>query len=110
MHDLEEIRAKIDEVDERMAELFAQRLELAREAAEVKRAQGLPAEDPEREQRILERGAAVFKKSAEVLDKTAGAHTHSNPEEQHRKETVDCEDYLRFQKTVLQISKDAQKR
>ena len=85
MQTLEEIRAKIDDVDERMAELFAERMALARKAAEVKRANGLPIEDPRREKEILERGAAKF-------------------------EGAKREDYLRFQKTVIQISKDAQKR
>ena len=85
MQTLEEIRAKIDDVDERMAELFAERMALAKKAAEVKRANCLPIEDPQREQEILERGAAKF-------------------------EGAKREDYLRFQKTVIQISKDAQKR
>ena len=85
MQTLEEIRAKIDDVDERMAELFAERIALARKAAEVKRANGLPIEDKQREKEILERGAAKF-------------------------EGAEREDYLRFQKTVIQISKDAQKR
>ena len=85
MQTLEEIRAKIDEVDERMAELFAERIALARKAAEVKRANGLAIEDKQREKEILERGAAKF-------------------------EGAEREDYLRFQKTVIQISKDAQKR
>ena len=85
MQTLEEIRAKIDEVDERMAELFAERMALARKAAEVKRANGLAIEDKQREKEILERGAAKF-------------------------EGAEREDYLRFQKTVIQISKDAQKR
>lgn len=93
METLEEIRAKIDEVDEEMAKLFARRLELTRKAALIKRAQGLPAEDPGREVQILERGAAIFEgAAAEAQDGAAR------------------EDYLRFQKTVIQISKDAQKR
>ena len=93
METLEEIRAKIDEVDEKMAKLFAERIELAKKAAQCKRAHGLPAEDPGREQQILERGAAIFEGAvAEAQDGAAR------------------EDYLRFQKTVIQISKDAQKR
>ena len=60
METLEEIRARIDEVDAKMAELFAERIELARKAAEYKRAHGLPAEDAEREAQILERGAAIY--------------------------------------------------
>ena len=98
MESLEEIRAKIDEVDERMAELFAERIELARKAAEYKRAHGLPAEDAEREVQILERGLAIFE--------TASERTGSNT----RESACRREDYIRFQKAVLQISKDAQKR
>ena len=97
MNTLEEIRERIDEVDERMAELLAERLQLARKAAEVKRAQGLPLENPQREAEILERGAAVFEKK---IERELGPDTAKAARE----------DYIRFQKAVLQISKDAQKR
>ena len=103
MHDLEEIRARIDEVDERMAELLAERITLAREAAEVKRAHGLPADDPQREAQILERGAAVFEKAAE------NAHTETETRPTRKASPVSREDYLRFQKTVITISKQHQK-
>ena len=85
MQTLEELRARIDEVDERMAELLEERSALAKPAAEVKRAHGLPTEDPQREAQILAMHGKKF-------------------------QGVAREDYLRFQKTVLQISKEAQKR
>ena len=86
METLEEIREKIDEVDERMAELFARRIELAKEAAEVKRGSGLPAEDPEREAQILEKHGKRFANNPQLRD-----------------------DYELFQKTVIAISKHNQK-
>lgn len=113
MHDLEEIRAKIDEVDAKMAELLAERIELARKAAEYKRAHGLPAEDAEREAQILERGAAIYEqKMGEKLvpEAAENAHTETEMRPTRKASPVSREDYIRFQKAVLQISKDAQKR
>ncbi|MBO4466020.1 MAG: chorismate mutase [Bacteroidales bacterium] len=87
MKTLEEIRARIDEVDERMAELFAERMKLVREAAEYKRAAGLPVEDKEREKEILARHGERFSDDPKLRS-----------------------EYERFQKTVIQISKDDQAR
>ncbi|MBP5172376.1 MAG: chorismate mutase [Bacteroidales bacterium] len=95
METLEEIRARIDEVDERMAELLAERIALAKQAAKFKRANGLPAEDPLREQQILEHGATVFEKG---MEKELGPDAAEAARE----------DYLRFQKTVFRISKQHQ--
>lgn len=92
MQKLEEIRSKIDVIDEKMAELFAERMKLVREVAEYKRANGLPIEDKAREEEILKRGAAVFEK---VIASEAAKPSR--------------EDYLRFQKAVIQISRDSQK-
>ena len=55
---LEEIRARIDEIDREMLTLFCRRMELAAEVAAYKRAHGLPTLRPEREQAILERAAS----------------------------------------------------
>ena len=113
METLEEIRARIDEVDAKMAELFAERIELARKAAEYKRAHGLPAEDAEREAQILERGAAIYEQKMgeeSVPEAAENAHTETEMRPTRKASPVSREDYIRFQKAVLQISKDAQKR
>ena len=57
--DLEEIRARIDALDERIVELLNERARLALEIGALKRGQGLPIYAPEREQRIHERLAEL---------------------------------------------------
>lgn len=51
--DLEEIRKRIDEVDEGILELFLKRMELSESVAAYKRAHGLPILNREREMEIL---------------------------------------------------------
>jgi prephenate dehydrogenase len=51
--DLREVRALIDELDQELLALVARRGELARRAGRVKRAEGRPIRDPERERRLL---------------------------------------------------------
>lgn len=55
MKNIEDIRASIDALDSRMAELLTERLELADAIAEAKRASGGPVSDPVREREILTR-------------------------------------------------------
>lgn len=58
--DLTEARDKIAAIDGEMAKLFVERMEAARDIAAYKRDHGLPIEDKEQEQRVLEeRGALV---------------------------------------------------
>lgn len=56
--DLREIRKHITETDNKLAELFRERMELVGKVAEYKRANGLPVYDPEREEQVLINGAA----------------------------------------------------
>lgn len=58
--ELNEIRSKINEVDDDLLLLFLQRMELADEVAEMKKGSGLPVFDRQREREIL---AAVSEKS-----------------------------------------------
>lgn len=58
MEDLKEIRKKITETDNKMAELFKDRMALVEKVAEYKKEKGLPILDPERENQILINGAA----------------------------------------------------
>ena len=95
MQKLEEIRAKIDEVDEKMAELFAMRMELVSKAGEWKRAHPeewnrakgdeVEIEDKEREEEIIANNSKRFEGDLK-------------------------EDYVRFQKTVIEISKNNERR
>ena len=50
---LEEYREKIDTVDEKLAALFAERMELSRAIAEYKKENGLPVLDASREKEKL---------------------------------------------------------
>ena len=52
---LEELRARIDAIDGELLPLFLRRMECAEKVAEVKRREGLPVFDAEREQKILGR-------------------------------------------------------
>lgn len=56
--ELEELRRAIDQVDQKLLELVAERVRLVLRVGDVKRARNLPVYDPERERRVLERLAA----------------------------------------------------
>ena len=58
MLDLKDIRVKITETDNKMAELFKERMELVKQVAEYKKEKGLPVLDPEREAQVLINGAS----------------------------------------------------
>ena len=55
MKDLSEIREKIDIVDQKMIELFEERMKLANEVAEYKISVGKPIYDKERENEKLKK-------------------------------------------------------
>lgn len=52
---LQEIREKLDGIDDQMIELFACRMRLVRDVAAYKKERGLPILDAGRESRILDR-------------------------------------------------------
>ena len=56
MNQLEEARRDIDEIDEKMAELFVRRLEASARVLEYKRENSMPVFDPAREEQVIERG------------------------------------------------------
>ena len=85
MNKLEDIRVKIDEVDEQLSELFAKRINLVKEVSKLKHEQGLPIED--------------LKREAEILRKHSGRF--SDPEDKAA--------YERFQRELISICKDLQK-
>lgn len=53
--DLQEIRTKIDAVDDKISALYAERMNLIKQVAEAKKATGVPTENTEREKEILSR-------------------------------------------------------
>ena len=63
---LEQLRQRIDEINENIISLFAERLEVALEIAKIKREENLPVFDPIREG-----------KQKELLKKTAEKHNIS---------------------------------
>ena len=52
--DLQDYRMQINEIDERLTELFAQRMQVAAGIAEYKKANGLPVLDSSREEQKLQ--------------------------------------------------------
>ena len=86
MEQLDVIRKQIDEVDAQIAPLFERRMELVREVTAYKTAHGLATADPSREDDILRRGAA------RIEDRDVREY------------------YVSFQKEVLSLSRDWQRR
>ena len=83
---LEEARERINETDRKMAELFEERMQAVSRIAAYKRETGLPIADRSREKEILERTREYVRDPA------------FRP------------DYERFLQSVLEISRDYQKR
>jgi chorismate mutase-like protein len=55
----DELRAEIDEIDDRLLELFNERAKLAIEIAKLKERNGAPILDPEREREVVGRACAA---------------------------------------------------
>ncbi len=61
MDQLEKARKKINEIDEKMAELFTLRMQAVKEVAEYKQARGLPVLDEKREAEVVCKNAEKLK-------------------------------------------------
>ena len=61
MNDIKDIRAKINEIDDKIRELFEERMAAAKDVAEYKRLHGLPILDKERERQVIENNVAKIK-------------------------------------------------
>ncbi len=61
MDSLQDARLKINEIDQKMAELFESRMQAAKVIAEYKKEHGLPIYDEKREQALIERNSAYIK-------------------------------------------------
>lgn len=86
MNDIDAIRKEIEVIDERMAELFCQRMRAASKVAEYKRAHGLPIYDAGREAALIERGVGLVDDPALVTY------------------------YKEFEQAVMDVSKQYQRR
>ena len=56
--DLNELRGRIDQVDSQLTALFLQRMEIVEQVARYKLERGMQVLQPEREQAVIDRGAA----------------------------------------------------
>ncbi len=65
--EIPELRQEIDGINEEMKRLMTRRMELARQIGEMKKAQGLPVFDPQREAAILEKMTAGTGADAKYL-------------------------------------------
>lgn len=61
MEKLNDARAKINEIDEKMARLFEERMQAAKVIAEYKKERGLPIYDAAREQAVIERNKGFIR-------------------------------------------------
>ena len=52
---LDEMRSKIEEIDERIVELIAERTDIAILIAEIKEKEGLPITDEDQEKKVMQR-------------------------------------------------------
>ena len=66
---VEQLREKIDGVDDRIVELVEKRVELAKKIGQVKRKKGLPLHDPEREEELLGRLTGKTRLSKDFIRK-----------------------------------------
>ncbi len=57
-HDLNDLRTRINGIDDALVPLFLARMKVSAEVAEYKRAKGLPVRDEAREKALLERLSA----------------------------------------------------
>ncbi|HEX6306927.1 MAG TPA: chorismate mutase [Longimicrobiales bacterium] len=59
VRELDQLRAAIERIDRELIGLMAERVELARQTGETKRALGLPTLDPAREAEVVRRAATL---------------------------------------------------
>ena len=64
MSELDQIREKINHIDEEMAHLFEKRMEMSAQVAAFKKDRGLSVRDAERERELIERSAGYISNEA----------------------------------------------
>ena len=64
--DLEKIRTDIDRLDDKLAELYSERMELVKQVVQAKKESGKAVNDPERERKILLRVADMVSEDKQV--------------------------------------------
>ncbi len=69
MKNIEELRKDIDKINAQLVELLAQRMRIAEQIAECKKANAIPVYAPEREKQVIENVKTLARKSG--LDEKA---------------------------------------
>ena len=67
---IEDLRNRIDEVDEKILKLLEKRIELAKKIGKVKKENGMEVYDPEREGKVLGRLTSKTKLGKDFIRKT----------------------------------------
>jgi chorismate mutase len=73
---LEQLRRDIEEVDLRLVELIAQRVRLARQVGQLKRAAGLPTLDPAREASVVRRASTLAREAGLMPEEMREIYWH----------------------------------
>ena len=68
MNELNQIRAKINDIDKEMAALFQQRMEMSAQVAALKKERGLSVRDTERERELIDRNRGY------ITDEAVGSY------------------------------------
>ena len=68
MNELNQIRAKINDIDKEMAALFQQRMEMSAQVAALKKERGLSVRDTEREREVIDRNRGY------ITDEAVGSY------------------------------------
>ena len=71
--ELEELRGRIDQIDQQMVELFKQRMEAVGEIADYKVARSLPVYAAAREETDFAAGCAALSRKVEAMGQAHGA-------------------------------------
>tara|TARA_A100001037_G_scaffold304138_1_gene340019 strand:- start:24364 stop:24630 length:267 start_codon:yes stop_codon:yes gene_type:complete len=86
---LEEMRSKIEEIDEKIMELIAERMDIAILIANIKERDGLPITDKNQEKKVMQRvseNAEIFGMDKEGVEKIFQMLIELNKNKQRRKD------------------------
>jgi chorismate mutase len=73
---LERLRVQIEQLDEALLDMIAQRVRLARQVGQLKRAAGLPTLDPAREASVVRRAAARAREAGLIPEDVRELYWH----------------------------------
>lgn len=95
--DLAESRRKINEIDQKIADLFDERIRVSTDVARYKQETGKPIYDPEREKQVIERIQERFPHRDEEFRQALGVlfQTMMDLGKEHQRRTIGMENNLR---------------